>query len=73
MTALLEQQPRGLPLVGCLPPIPAGAARRQLRQRAALASILVASLELARDATLDMDQAVAFGTIILRPRPGCPD
>jgi chromatin segregation and condensation protein Rec8/ScpA/Scc1 (kleisin family) len=53
--------------------MPAGAARRQLRQRAALASTLVASLELARDATLDMDQEEAFGTIILRPRSECPD
>jgi segregation and condensation protein A len=73
VTALLAQQPQGLPLADCLPPVPAGAARRQLRQRAALASTLVASLELARDATLEMDQAVAFGTIILRPRPECPD
>ena len=70
VTALLKQQPDGLPLVDCLPPIPAGTAQRQLRQRAALASTLVASLELARDATLDMDQEVAFGTITLRPKPG---
>ena len=69
VTALLEQQPHGMPFVDCLPPIPAGAAQRQLRQRAALASTLVASLELARDATLDMDQEVAFGTITLRPKP----
>ena len=70
VTALLEQQPDGMPLVDCLPPIPAGTARRQLRQRAALASTLVASLELARDATLGMDQEVSFGTITLRPKPG---
>ena len=71
--ALLEQQPDGLLLTDCLPPILAGTARRQLRQRAALASTLVTSLELARDATLDMDQEEAFGTIILRPRSECPD
>ena len=69
VTALLAQQPQGLPLADCLPPIPAGTARRQLRQRAALASTLVASLELARDATLEMDQTVAFGPITLRSRP----
>ena len=70
VTALLNHQPDGLSLADCLPPIPAGTAKRQLRQRAALASTLVASLELARDATLDMDQEVAFGTITLRPKPG---
>jgi segregation and condensation protein A len=69
VTTLLAQQPQGLPLVDCLPPIPAGTARRQLRQRAALASTPVASLELARDATLEMDQAVAFGPILLRGKP----
>ena len=68
--ALLAQQRQGLPLADCLPPFPAGTARRQLRQRAALASTLVASLELARDATLDMDQEAAFGTITLRPKFG---
>ena len=70
ITQLLEQQPEGMPLVDCLPPIPVGAPRHLLRQRAALASTLVASLELARDATLDMDQEAAFGTITLRPKPG---
>jgi segregation and condensation protein A len=70
VTALLAQQPQGLPLADCLPPVPAGTARRQLRQRAALASTLVASLELARDARLDMHQEAAFGTIILRARTG---
>ena len=68
VTALLAQQPEGLPLVDCLPPIPVDAVRRRLRLRAALASTLVASLELARDATLDMDQEVAFGKIILQAR-----
>ena len=56
VNALLKQQPEGMPLVDCLPPIPAGSVQRQLRQRAALASTLVASLELARDATLEMEQ-----------------
>jgi segregation and condensation protein A len=68
VTALLDHQPDGLSLADCLPPIPAGAAKRQLRQRAALASTLVASLELARDATLNMDQDQDFGIIILRAR-----
>ena len=68
VTALLNHQPDGLSLADCLPPIPAGAAKRQLRQRAALASTLVASLELARDAMLEVDQDKDFGTIILRAR-----
>jgi len=72
VTALLAQQRQELPLVDCLPPIPTGTVQRQLRQRAALASTLVASLELARDARLDLDQEVAFGTIILRARTGRP-
>lgn len=63
---MLRQQPQGLPLEECLPPIPAGTARRQLRQRATLASTLVASFKLARDARLDMDQDMAFGPITLR-------
>ncbi|MFC7694337.1 segregation and condensation protein A [Paeniroseomonas aquatica] len=68
ITRLLSHQPDGLPLADCLPPIPSGMAQRQLRHRAALASTLVASLELARDATLEMDQDKDFGTITLRAR-----
>ena len=70
ITRRLEQQPNGLPLADCLPPIPADAARRRLRLRAALASTLVASLELARDARLEVDQDKHFGTITLRPKVG---
>ena len=38
VTTLLAQQRQQLPLVECLPPIPAGIVQLQLRQRAALAS-----------------------------------
>ncbi|MDN3563024.1 hypothetical protein ACFQY5_38455 [Paeniroseomonas aquatica] len=69
VTQLLRQRPEGLPLADCLPPVLPGTVRCQLQQQAALASTLVASLELARDAMLEMNQAVAFGSISLRPRP----
>lgn len=69
VTSLLAQEPQGLSLVECLPPIPAGTMRRKLQQRAALATTLVASLELARDASLTMTQGAPFGPILLRPRP----
>jgi hypothetical protein len=44
---------------------------RILRLRAALASTLLASRELARDATLLIDQKAAFGPITLKPSAPC--
>jgi segregation and condensation protein A len=70
ITQLLRAQPNGLPLARCLPVVPPAAADRPLRLRAALASTLVAGLELARDGTLELDQASAFGAIRLRANPG---
>ena len=68
--ALLRQRlphhPDGLPLTWCLPPIPPGAGQT-LRHRAALASTLLAGLELAREGWLQIDQDQPFGAITLRP------
>lgn len=60
ITRLLRAQPDGLPLARCLPVVPPEAADRPLRLRAALASTLVAGLELAREGTLELDQIAAF-------------
>jgi segregation and condensation protein A len=62
---LLGQHPTGLPLERCLPPVAPKAPDRPLRLRAALASTLVAGLELARDGTLSVEQAEPFGPISL--------
>jgi segregation and condensation protein A len=67
---LLREQPDGLPLARCLPVVPPEAADRPLRLRAALASTLVAGLELAREGKLEVDQASTFGAILLRAHPG---
>jgi segregation and condensation protein A len=66
ITELLQQRPTGLPIERCLPPIPKHAPGRPLRLRAALASTLVAGLELAKDGTLAMEQHEAFGAIRLQ-------
>lgn len=66
---LVRDQPDGIPMEDCLPVIAPDATRRRLRFGAALASTLVASLELARDASLAIEQGEAFGAIKLRPIP----
>jgi segregation and condensation protein A len=62
---LLQQTPAGVPIERCLPPIPPGRPDRPLRLRAALASTLVAGLELARDGALAVHQDEPFGSISL--------
>ncbi|WP_424138871.1 segregation and condensation protein A [Roseomonas chloroacetimidivorans] len=66
ITALLQQKPTGLPLERCLPPIPPRLPDRPIRLRAALASTLVAGLELARDGSLELDQCEPFAAIKFR-------
>jgi len=65
ITELLRQHPTDLALERCLPPIPAHAPDRPLRVRAALASSLVAGLELAREGVVVLAQDEAFATIHL--------
>jgi segregation and condensation protein A len=53
---LLAELPDGSPLVAFLPKIDRDAPKRPLRCRAAIASTLIASLELARDGTVALEQ-----------------
>ncbi|MCO6417952.1 segregation/condensation protein A [Siccirubricoccus sp. KC 17139] len=61
--------PEGLGLAALLPPAPDLTAT-QLQRRAALASTLLASLELAREGALGLHQQAPFGEIRLAPPPG---
>jgi segregation and condensation protein A len=65
ISELLRQQSTGLRIEECLPTIALYATDRTLRLRAALASTLVAGLELARDGALMLEQTQPFGSIIL--------
>jgi segregation and condensation protein A len=65
ITELLGQHPTGLPLERCLPKISPRAPNRPIRLRAALASTLVAGLELVRDGTVAVQQDAPFGQITL--------
>jgi segregation and condensation protein A len=65
ITELLRKQPSGLALEDCLPPIAGRSAEGPLRLRAALASTLIAGLELARAGTVAVDQREPFGSITL--------
>ncbi|MBV1800451.1 hypothetical protein KSF81_27295 [Siccirubricoccus sp. G192] len=65
---LLPGLPHGAPLARFLPP-PGEGGRDRLQRRAALASTLLAGLELARDGAAALDQDAAFGPIQLRARP----
>ena len=69
ITELLGQSPASLPLERCLPPIPSTAPDRPLRLRAALASTLVAGLELARDGRATLQQEEAFDAVLIGPVP----
>jgi segregation and condensation protein A len=53
---LLAELPDGSPLAAFLPKIDRDALKRPLRRRAAIASTLIASLELARDGTVALEQ-----------------
>ena len=64
--ALLAAQPEGGDLRSFLPAI-ADAHHRPLQARAAVASTLIASLELARAGQLRLEQSDAFGVVTLHP------
>ncbi|MDO9707664.1 segregation and condensation protein A [Paracraurococcus lichenis] len=66
--ALLPALPGGAALERVLPHAPA-AADPALWRRSALASTLLAGLELSRDGALALEQGAAFGLIRLHPRP----
>ncbi|WP_140885091.1 segregation and condensation protein A [Muricoccus nepalensis] len=62
---LLEHERGGLRLERCLPVLPAQAPSRALRMRAALASTLMAGLELTRSGEAAIEQSEQFGAIVL--------
>ena len=62
---MLERDPEGGPLEHFLPELPPGSPDAALRRRAALASTLVAGLELARDGALDLVQNEPFGPVLV--------
>jgi len=67
---LLAEDGEGRPLERFLPAIAPDASHIALRQRAAIASTLMAGLELAREGTLIVDQNQPFGPILLRTQLG---
>jgi segregation and condensation protein A len=68
LARLLDVLPDGSPLEAYLPTIPRDAPRRALRQRAAVASTLIAALERARDGALSLEQEAAWRPIRLTRR-----
>ncbi|WP_424140386.1 segregation and condensation protein A [Roseomonas chloroacetimidivorans] len=67
ITELLRQTPAGVPIERCLPPLLEHTPDRPIRLRAALASTLVAGLELVRDGSVRVNQDHAFSPIVLEP------
>jgi segregation and condensation protein A len=72
LARLLAVLPDGSPLAAYLPTIPEDAPRRALRQRAAVASTLIAALERARDGALLLDQESAWRRIRITRRDDNP-
>jgi segregation and condensation protein A len=68
VTRLLDGLPNGSVLTDFLPRIPEDAPARALRYRAALASTLIAGLELARDGALGLEQQADWTPIHLTRR-----
>ena len=68
MRGMLGKLPDGHDLLGFVPPLPAARPNHALRIRAAIASTLAASLELARDAEVALQQEDMFGPIVVHPR-----
>ncbi|HEY0418954.1 MAG TPA: hypothetical protein VGC80_05500, partial [Acetobacteraceae bacterium] len=63
--ALLADRPEGGALAAFLPPLATDAPNRPLQARAALATIFLAGLELARNGQIRLKQAVEFGAVTL--------
>jgi segregation and condensation protein A len=70
MRRLLAGLPHGAALEAFLPAEGEQASGAGLQRRAALASTLVAGLELSRDGAAMLDQDAAFGEIVVRPYVG---
>ena len=67
MRRLLAAMPQGAALEAFLPTGGGQGPTARLQRRAALASTLVAGLELSRDGAALLDQDAAFGGIVVRP------
>ena len=65
ITEVLGRPPGRLALERCIPHIPRHTPDRPIRIRAALASTLVAGLELARDGAVTLEQDQPFGQVLL--------
>jgi segregation and condensation protein A len=70
MRRMLAERPDGGDLLGFVPKLSADAPEHALRVRAAIASTLAASLELARAAEASLQQDLMFGPIAVRPGIG---
>ena len=68
MRSLAATMTETRPLAAFLPPLDDEAIGDPIVARSAVASTLVAALELCRDAVIGLDQAEAFGVIIVAPR-----
>ncbi len=73
MRAVLSELPEGGDLLSFIPAFPPDLPDRAFRLRGAIASTVVASLELARDAQAELRQEAPFGRITVQPTcPGGP-
>ncbi len=74
MLSMLERDPRGGDLLGCVPRPPAELPDGDTNMRIAIASTLIGGLELARDQHVYLRQELAFGPIAFEARwIGSPD
>jgi segregation and condensation protein A len=71
--ALLPAISKGAPLAAFLPKLSEDEANPPLRMRVAIASTLMAGLELAREGMLTLHQKAPFETIIVQRRPHDPE
>jgi segregation and condensation protein A len=67
MRVLLASQPQGAALAAFLPVVVGQGLVARLQRRAALASTLVAGLELSRDGAALLNQEAAFGEVRVAP------
>ena len=64
--SMLDRNPGGGDLLGFVPKLPAELPNRPTSLRVAIASTLIASLELAREARVQLQQEVSFGPIAVQ-------
>lgn len=72
MDAILREQSTGADLLDFVPTMPAGLTNREASLRGAIASTLIAGLELARDGRVHLHQDAAFAPITVEAAPRVP-